>query len=182
MVSEWLLFVALFWSWGYLKSGPGWPIGCQWPPLPIPSPKPFGIGLLNTITLFAGSCYICVAEIEMYQRLDKYRVATWLTITGQTGVYFLFTQLTEFTRSSYCFRDSAMASLFYAIVGLHCIHVVLACIFITISIYFIMMHPLNYPTGTEYARKTGKLFPPIKDFCCVLEDYLNKQDWWVDTK
>jgi len=63
-----------------------------------------------------------------------------------------------------------MGALFYAIVGLHCFHVVLACIFIAISVYFVMLHPLNYPTGTEYSKKTGLLFPPIKDCAVELEN------------
>ena len=63
-----------------------------------------------------------------------------------------------------------MSALFYAIVSLHCFHVILACIFITIPVYFVMMHPLNYPTGTEYSKKTRYLFPPIKDCAIELEN------------
>ena len=106
----------------------------------------------------------------MYQRLEKHRVATWLTITRQTRVYFLFTQFNEFTRSNFYLRDSAYGALFYAIVRLHCIHVILACIFITISIYSVMFHPLNYPTGTEYAKKTRPLVPPVKDCAIAIEN------------
>lgn len=69
-----------------------------------------------------------------------------------------------------------MRALFYAIVSLHCFHVILACIFIAISVYFIMMHPLNYPTGTEYAKKTRPLFPPIKECAELLEKTLDGKD------
>lgn len=62
-----------------------------------------------------------------------------------------------------------MSALFYAIVRLHCFHVILACIFIAISVYFIMLHPLNYPTGTEHSKKISPLFPPIKDCAIELE-------------
>jgi len=33
-----------------------------------------------------------------------------------------------------------------------------------------MFHPLNYPTGTEYAKKTGPLFPPVKDCAIAIEN------------
>ena len=63
-----------------------------------------------------------------------------------------------------------IASLFYAIVGLHCMHVLIACIFISIAVYFIMQHPLNYPTGVEYSRKTSPLFPRISECAKLLEE------------
>lgn len=96
-----------------------------------------------------------------------------MTITSQTRIYFLFTQFNKFTRANFSARNSAMSALFYAIVRLHCFHVILACIFIGLSAYFIVFHPLNYPTGTEHSKKTGSLFKSYKELSLNL---LNKSN------
>ena len=32
-----------------------------------------------------------------------------------------------------------------------------------------MMYPLNYPTGTEYSKKTRPLLPSVKELATLLE-------------
>lgn len=98
---------------------------------------PSGVHGLPTMELvFRGTLLLslsCAAFNSMHRNLktgDNYRARFWGHITIIFGASFLIQQLNEYINLPYLMSTNAHCSFFYAITGLHGIHVILGLIFI----------------------------------------------------
>lgn len=115
ITTEGMVFAVLLAAWLYLRaSSPSWPpAGTELPDLRLTIPFSF--------VLWASSIPVLAAERALARgRLVAFR--TFMTVAWLMGAAFLAYTIHDFQALHYGWRDSAYASGFYAIVGLHAIH------------------------------------------------------------
>ncbi len=120
IVNEAMLFASLFAAYLYLRfNSPAVfpPAGAEPPELTIP--------LINTVILLSSSAFMVMAERGI-KRGDQRRLRIMLLIAFVLGIAFLALQSYEYARSPLLPSDSAYGSLFFAITGIHGLHVFLA--------------------------------------------------------
>ena len=132
IVSEALLFFSVFWALFHSSLAPTVSIGCIWPPLGITAVSAFDIPLLNSVILFSSSISITVAH---YAYIANLRLLTinYLIITMAKALYFVSLQYYEYTNCAFTITDSVYGSVFYALTGLHGLHVIVGFLFILVA-------------------------------------------------
>lgn len=119
--NEAMLFASLIAAYFYLRfNSPAWPPAAVEPPeLLIP--------ILNTVILITSSVFIHLAERGI-KRGDQRWLRMGLLIAFVLGLVFLALQGYEYATSPILPSDNAYASLFFAITGIHGLHVLIAVI------------------------------------------------------
>lgn len=119
ITNEVMLFASLFAAYLYLRfNSPAWPpAGVEPPELTIP--------LINTVILLSSSVFMHIAQNGI-KRGDNRRLRINLGIAFVLAVVFLLLQAYEYSTSPIAPNDSAYASLFFAITGIHGMHVLIA--------------------------------------------------------
>jgi len=125
LLTECLIFFALFWSLLYFSVNPAFWVGGVWPPIGIQAPSPFGLAFYNTFILFSSSCSLIWVELAIQTRARQSEVIIGLTLTIGAGIHFVCCQLLEFTRVSFTMNDGIYGCLFYSITGIHFIHILI---------------------------------------------------------
>jgi heme/copper-type cytochrome/quinol oxidase subunit 3 len=116
ILNEATLFAALLASYLYLRFNS--PV---WPPAGIELPKPL-LGFIGAIILIISSVFMHWAESGI-RRGDRRRLQTSLLIAFILGAVFIAIQLYEYNYLGFLPRDNTYASIFFAITGLHGMHV-----------------------------------------------------------
>lgn len=124
LLTEFLIFVALFAVWLYCAINPSIWVGGVWPPQAVYSPQPLYLPLYSTFILFTSSCSLIWFELSLQLRLPGTETLLALGLTIFAGFHFLLIQIIEFSRLPFNFSDSIYASTFYAITGLHFLHII----------------------------------------------------------
>jgi len=116
IANEAALFGALLTGYFYLRfSAPAWPLGGLEPPsLLLPA--------INTVLLVSSSLVFAWGEHGLTHGHGG-RLRLGLAIAFALGAAFLAIQLFEYSRETFTPQTNAYASLFYAITGLHGLHV-----------------------------------------------------------
>jgi heme/copper-type cytochrome/quinol oxidase subunit 3 len=124
IATEAALFVALFFAYFYLGSGPS-----RWPPDPPPK---LPLALIMLLVLLASSGSAAWGEAQARQgRLGGARAGIGLTVL--LGLGFLALQVREYLEHFKTLRpqDDAYASVFYTITSVHGLHVGLGLLMLT---------------------------------------------------
>jgi heme/copper-type cytochrome/quinol oxidase subunit 3 len=118
ILNEAVLFASLVASYFYLRfNSPGWPQdGLERPELALP--------IIGTILLVASSFVMSWGEGGI-RKGNVGRLRTGLAGAFILGAVFLGVQLFEYTRTPFRPSDNVYASLFFAITGIHALHVTL---------------------------------------------------------
>ena len=138
LFTELLVFIALFWSWFYSAINPSIWLGGCWPPIGIEAPQHLGLPLYSTFILFTSSCFLVWFELALQLRSRQAEVILALTLTCGFGLHFLAIQILEFTRLPFSFTDSIYGNLFFAITGLHFLHIIIGLTLLFITMYRIL--------------------------------------------
>jgi heme/copper-type cytochrome/quinol oxidase subunit 3 len=119
LLNEIVLFASLIASYLYLRfNSPTWPpAGVEKPELVLPA--------IMTVILLASSVFMQLAERGIKQG-EQNRLRIGLLIAFGLALVFLGLQVWEYTHSDVLPNDNAYGSLFFAITGIHGIHVLLA--------------------------------------------------------
>ncbi len=119
LLNEIVLFASLIASYLYLRfNSPAWPpAGVEKPELVLPA--------IMTVILLSSSVFMQMAERGIKQD-DQGRLRTGLLIAFGLAVVFLGLQAWEYTHSPLSPTENAYGSLFFAITGIHGIHVLMA--------------------------------------------------------
>ena len=85
LMTEILIFIALFWSWIYSSINPSIWIGGIWPPIGIQAPNPLALPLYSTFVLFTSSCSLVWFELalQVRSRFSEIFLSLVLTILPQ---------------------------------------------------------------------------------------------------
>ncbi len=121
LLNEIVLFASLIASYFYLRfNSPTWPpAGVKPPELILPA--------IMTAILLSSSVFMHIAQRGIKQDKQR-RLKTGLLIAFGLGIVFLALQAYEYTHSDVLPTDNAYGSLFFAITGIHGIHVLIAVI------------------------------------------------------
>ena len=118
--SEIMLFGSFFTAYFFARVVVGAPAGDEWPPDPYH--LPVYLALLNTIILVTSSFSMHWA-LQSIKRNNRQGLIGGLTLTFLLGLTFLLIQGREYTRIGFGPQDTAFASTFFGLTGLHGAHV-----------------------------------------------------------
>lgn len=146
VISEALIFSAIFWSYFHSAIGPTIEIGSSWPPVGIESIKPTELPLLNTIILLASGATITWAHHGILNG-NKSESIIAVAITTFLIFAFVWCQDKEYTFANFTIADGVYGSIFYAGTGLHFGHMVMLFIMLSIVLWRLF---LNHLTNTHH--------------------------------
>jgi len=119
LLNEVVLFASLIASYLYIRFN-----STAWPPLGVPKPELI-LPAIMTVILLSSSVFMHLAQRGI-QRGDQSRLRIGLLIAFGLAVIFLALQVYEYMHSDVLPKDNTYGSLFFAITGIHGIHVLLA--------------------------------------------------------
>lgn len=132
VVSEAMLFFALFWAFFHSSLAPAISLGSIWPPIGLEILQPFGIPLLNTIILLSSGATITLAHHAILIN-DRQYANYGFFMTLVLAVIFTYLQLVEYFDAPFNISDGVYGSTFFLATGFHGLHVIIGTIFILIS-------------------------------------------------
>lgn len=115
--TEAMVFAVLLAAWFFLRAA-----SKTWPPAGTELPD-LRLTLPFSLALWASSIPVIFAERALRRRRPR-QFATAMAVAWLMGAAFLAYTIKDFVDLHYGWRDSAYASGFYVIVGLHAVHVV----------------------------------------------------------
>nr|YP_272045.1 cytochrome c oxidase subunit III [Placopecten magellanicus]AAZ06458.1 cytochrome oxidase subunit III [Placopecten magellanicus] len=131
LVSESMFFVSFFWAFFHSALAPSVDIGCYWPPM-MATMKCWGIPMINT-SLLLGTIWPCGVAQKGMKAAELGDVLKGLGLTMVLGVCFVGLQVWEYYTATFTMADSVYGSCFFALTGLHGLHVVGGLIFIFVA-------------------------------------------------
>ena len=142
IVSEALLFLAIFWAFYHSALGPNIELGAQWPPMGIESVNPFELPLLNTIILLSSGATITYGHHSLIHGGRKGALYGSI-FTLLLAIIFTCFQGVEYSVTSFTISDSIFGSSFYFSTGFHGLHVIVGTIFLAVGFWRIYSYHLT---------------------------------------
>jgi len=132
LVSEFMLFFWLFWSFFHYSWIPSVNIGASWPSYGIEVIDWKGLSFFNTCILISSSLILNWVEWNIIIITKRIYILIGLINVILWGLLFLIAQYVEYSKLPFAIRDSVYSNIFYAITGLHLSHVLLGILLLTI--------------------------------------------------
>lgn len=146
LVSELMVFFALFWAFFHYSLSVSVELGGVWPPVNIVALSAYGIPLYNTMLLLWSGFSLTCAHISMHIS-KKETVLSFLGFAILLGLFFILLQGFEYFTAPFNISDSVYGSIFFGLTGLHGLHVIIGVIFLSVCYYRIY---LGQFTGKQY--------------------------------
>lgn len=121
IVSEIMLFASFFTAYFFIRVVRGEP----W--MPEGQELPVYVALANSAILFSSSATMHMA-LEGIKRNNRKALKTGLVLTVILGATFLGVQISEYVHLGFLPKDSAQASVFFSLTGIHGAHVLVGLI------------------------------------------------------
>lgn len=132
VLSEILIFAALFWAYLHSAMNPTPELGLQWAPMDIEKVEAMELPLLNTVILLSSGATVTYAHHAWIN--NNYRGASiFMTITTLLIVIFVGLQFCEYLFALFTMSDGVYGSVFYAGTGLHMFHMITLIIMLSIT-------------------------------------------------
>lgn len=125
IISEVMVFGAFFTAYFFIRVVDGNP----WPAEGMELPK--AIAGVNTAVLLSSSITLHWA-LESIRRGNRNGLKAGMLVTAVLGAVFLFVQVNEYVNVGFAPYDSAQASVFYGLTGLHGAHVAIGLMLLVI--------------------------------------------------
>lgn len=132
VLSEILIFAALFWAYLHSAMNPTPELGLQWAPLDIEKVEAMELPLLNTVILLSSGATVTYAHHAWINNSYK-GSAIFMTITTLLIVIFVGLQFCEYLFALFTITDGVYGSVFYAGTGLHMFHMMTLIIMLSIT-------------------------------------------------
>lgn len=123
--SEVMLFASFFTAYFFIRVVQGQP----W--MPAGQEIPVNVALANTAILFSSSATMHWA-LEGIKRNNRKALKTGLVLTILLGATFLGVQISEYLHLGFLPKDSAQATAFFSLTGLHGAHVLVGLIILLV--------------------------------------------------
>ncbi len=150
--SEVVFFGGFFWAFFHASLSPSVVLGMIWPPVNIVVLNPWAIPLLNTSILLLSGLSITWVHFAIIAGNYNNAVSGFV-VTLVLAFAFIGLQIGEYFEAPFNFTDSVYCSAFFALTGLHGLHVIVGTIFITVC--FIRLLKAQFTTkhhlGFEFA-------------------------------
>lgn len=152
ILSEVMLFFAIFWAFFHSSLAPTIEIGGVWPPAGIEVISPWEVPFLNTMLLLTSGASVTWAHHALVVG-NKDQAFKALIITILLAVIFTGFQAYEYVEAPFSIADSVYGSTFFLSTGFHGFHVIIGTIFLTVCavrVYLNHFSP-NHHFGFEAA-------------------------------
>lgn len=133
IVSEAVLFAALFAAYFYFSFGSSPVASDQWPPAGLAKPRPWGTPLIGAMLLLASGA-AAVAAHQFFLRGRRRNCEILVAAAILLGVAFLALQIREFANADFAYQDGAYPSVFFMATGLHGVHVFVGVVLLAIAL------------------------------------------------
>ncbi|YP_001083066.1 cytochrome c oxidase subunit III (mitochondrion) [Mizuhopecten yessoensis] len=131
LLSESMFFVSFFWAFFHSALSASHVVGCYWPPEML-SMHCKGIPLANT-GLLVGTIYPCNVAQKAIKSAQLRPLLLWLGVVMVMGACFVGLQVWEYYTAKFTMADGIYGSCFFALTGLHGLHVVGGLIFLFVA-------------------------------------------------
>jgi len=150
--SEVVFFGGFFWAFFHSSLSPSIVLGMIWPPINIVVLNPWAIPLLNTSILLLSGLSITWVHFAIIAGNYNNAVNGFI-VTLVLAIAFTGLQIGEYFDAPFNFTDSVYGSAFFALTGLHGLHVIVGTIFITICFIRLLKHQFTtrHHLGFEFA-------------------------------
>lgn len=114
--------------------------------------NPYGVPLINTLILLTSAATVTLSHKSL--KLEKYFLSVlFLFLTIILGLFFVNIQYTEYVNSMVSGHDGIYGNTFFAITGLHGIHVIIGIVFLFICLLNIIFqrYSSNLHRSFEFA-------------------------------
>jgi cytochrome c oxidase subunit 3 len=126
IISEIMIFGAFFTAYFFIRIAQG-------DPWPAPGTKiPLAVAGFNTAILVSSSFTLHWAETSI-RRNNRFGLRAGILATLMLGATFLFVQINEYVHLGFAPSNSAQATIFYGLTGLHGAHVCIGLILLTMA-------------------------------------------------
>nr|QWE51004.1 Cox3 [Phaeophyceae sp.] len=132
IVSEFVFFYGLLWSFMASILAPVYVGGGVWPPVGFHGVDPNGLPLFNTLVLLASSLTVSWAQFCTSTGRRKTGLFA-LLLTSLLASLFLWVQYWEFLSAPFSISHGIYGSVYHMISGCHCFHVVIGLFFLAVS-------------------------------------------------
>jgi cytochrome c oxidase subunit III len=124
IISEVMIFGAFFTAYFFIRvvQGDEWPAAG--------TELPVAIAGVNTAVLFSSSLTLHWAETSI-KKGNRFGLKAGILTTFLLGLTFLFVQINEYVHIGFSPHDSAQASIFYGLTGLHGAHVFIGLVLLS---------------------------------------------------
>lgn len=148
IVSEVMVFFSAFWAFFNASLHPTIGINSIWPPAGIDIVHPFHIPLINTLVLLLSGFTVTYAHHGIVAgQLNKLKEGLLYTIC--LAVFFTLLQGYEYLVSPFSMSDGIYGSVFYALTGLHGLHVIIGTIILTVCFFLRANYSKKVHVGLE---------------------------------
>lgn len=134
ILSEIMLFFALFWAFFHSSLAPTIEIGAVWPPKGIQVLNPWEVPFLNTIILLTSGASVTWAHHAIIAGNQKQGVLALFITVGLAAVFTGF-QALEYIEAPFTISDGIYGSTFYLSTGFHGFHVIIGTLFLAVCLY-----------------------------------------------
>ena len=135
ILSEFMLFFSLFWTYYNFFLGPCADIGMSFPPSFVRSFDWLIMPSVNTFILVFSSITVTISHYNIFVKGRMLIFFIFLILTIFLGCIFRFCQFLEYRDSFFDITDSIYGSIFFLLTGLHGSHVLLGRVFLLVSIF-----------------------------------------------
>jgi cytochrome c oxidase subunit 3 len=131
LITEVLLFASFFWAFFHSSLNPSVELA-MWPPKGINAIDCWSVPLLNSILLLSAGFIITWAH-HAFLNGEKGTSLFGMFISILLIAIFLVIQYVEYSNTEFTISDSVFGSVFFALTGLHGLHVMAAILLLTVS-------------------------------------------------
>lgn len=154
LITEALLFFSFFWAFFHSSLNPSVE-QAKWPPLGINAVDCWSQPLLNSILLLSAGFIITWGHHAfLIGEKDKTILGKIISIF-LIGI-FIFVQYVEYSNSEFTISDSVFGSIFFAITGLHSLHVIAAIVLLSVGVIRVYLD--HFTTGHAVGQNTAIIY------------------------
>ena len=132
LITEVLIFASVFWAFFHFSLNPSVEL-VTWPPKGINAISAWSLPLLNSVLLLSAG-FIITWGHHAYLIGEKDKTILSFIISILLIVTFIYIQSVEYYNSEFTIADSVYGSIFFALTGLHGLHVMAAIVLLTVAL------------------------------------------------
>lgn len=157
VLSEVLIFAAIFWAYLHSAMNPLVELGLSWAPADIVNVQAMELPLLNTILLLSSGATVLLAHHKWING-DYSNSTIAMAITTLLVVVFVLFQVVEYKLAQFTISDGVFGSTFYAGTGLHGFHMITLILMLYLVTFrmwrrtFSRTHSTNLDTTIIYSH------------------------------
>lgn len=143
ILSEVFFFISFFWAFYDSSLSPTVELGMSWPPKGIIPLSVYSVPLLNTIILLTRGVTVTWCHHSL---INNFFLKSFISLlfTVFLGSYFLYMQYLEYSEAQFSISDRVYGRTFFIATGFHGIHVMVGTIFLSYSLFNLIISKLVY--------------------------------------